>query len=362
VALGNFDGVHLGHQALLARLRERAAEAGGEAIAYTFEPHPVAFFFPDRPPFLLTTLEQTLELIASRGIRTVVVATFDADFASQTPDVFARDVLTRGLGVRAVVVGYNFTFGKDRAGTPQVLEALGRRYGFRVEILPPITVRGEPVSSSRIRKAVAAGLVEDAAAFLGRPYAIRGAVVPGHRRGGAQLGFPTANVQVENILVPGGGVYAAWVRILTAAGGQVGEAGLTGAPGTRPIAEGDRRVPARRGGCGWVKPQAPREGTPAPHGRSGRLEVSGAGGSDVTAAPHAKDREAAAVNVGTAPTFGDGPKTVEAHLLDFAGDLYGARLEVAFVARLRDERRFSDLAALKGQIAADVAAVRARLA
>jgi riboflavin kinase/FMN adenylyltransferase len=392
VALGNFDGVHLGHQALLARLRARAAEVGGEAIAYTFEPHPVAFFFPDRPPFLLTTLEQTLELIASRGIRTVVVATFDADFASQTPDVFARDVLTRGLGVRAVVVGYNFTFGKDRAGTPQVLEALGRRYGFRVEILPPITVRGEPVSSSRIRKAVAAGLVEDAAAFLGRPYAIRGAVVPGHRRGGAQLGFPTANVQVENILVPGGGVYAAWVRILTAAGGQVGEAGLTGAPGARPIGEGDRRVPARRGGCGWVKPQAPRGGPGSPplaqaaeHARPpsqtspapAAPEPSESGGGStsfrpllttkeppplVTAAPHAKDREAAAVNVGTAPTFGDGPKTVEAHLLDFAGDLYGARLEVAFVARLRDERCFSDLAALKGQIAADVAAVRTRLA
>ncbi len=296
VALGNFDGVHLGHQALFDRLHVLAAEVGGEALAYTFEPHPVAFFFPDRPPFLLTTLEQKLELVESCGVRTIIVATFDAGFASQTPEVFARDVLVGGLGARVVVVGYDFTFGKGRAGTPQVLGALGQTYGFRVEVLPPITVGGEPVSSSRIRRAVAAGLVEDAAVLLGRPYTIRGTVVPGHRRGGSQLGFPTANVQIENPLVPGGGVYAAWVQILTAAD------------------------------------------------------------------PHARDREAAAVNVGTAPTFGGGPKTVEAHLLDFHGDLYGARIEVAFVARLRDERRFGDLAALEGQIAADVAAVRARLA
>lgn len=340
VALGNFDGVHLGHRALFARLRAIAAEAGGEAVAYTFEPHPIAFFFPDRPPSLLTTLDQKLELIASCGIRTVVVATFDADYASQTPEVFARDVLAGGLGARAVAVGYDFTFGKGRAGTPPVLEALGRTYGFRVEILQPVAVGGEPVSSSRVRKAVAAGRVEEAAALLDRPYAIRGAVVPGRRRGGAQLGFPTANLRVESPLVPGGGVYAAWVRALAgpagrAGAGAAGRVGEPGEPGSPPLRAGEGT--ATRGQAGGAPADAAVQTISAPRFR-------------------------AAVNVGTAPTFGGGPTSVEAHLLDFDGDLYGTRLEVAFVARLRDERRFGDVAALRGQIAADVAAVRARLA
>lgn len=353
VALGNFDGIHLGHQALLVRLKARAAQEGGEAIVYTFDPHPITFFFPDRSPFLLTTLEQKLELIASFGIRTVVVATFDADYASQTPEVFARDVLAGGLGARAVIVGYDFTFGKGRAGTPAVLEQLGRTCGFDVEILPPVTVGGEPVSSSRIRRAVVAGAVEEAAALLGRPYAIRGRVVPGRRRGAAQLGFPTANLEPENPLIPAVGVYAAWARILPAAAGAAGrvcEPRLartgTGNAADEPTSPAAANPAVRGGACG--SPQGPRADGP----QAG--DSPGAGSST--------RRFAAAVNVGTSPTFGGGPTIVEAHLLDFSGDLYGARLELAFVARLRDERRFADLATLKAQIAADVAAVRARLA
>ena len=296
VALGNFDGVHVGHRALIGRMAAQAARDGGDAVVYTFEPHPVRFFFPERPPFLLTTLEQKLELLEAAGVRTVIVATFDADYASQTPDTFARDVLAGGLAARAVVIGYDFTFGRGRAGNPEVLVTLGRTYGFGVEVLPPVTVGGEPVSSSRIRKAVAAGAVEEASHLLGRPFAIRGRVVEGRRRGAAQLGFPTANIESENEVRPAGGVYAAWVRILGAA---------------------DR----------------------------------------------AERQNPAAVNIGTAPTFGGGrATTVEAHLLDFTGSLYGERLEVAFVGRLREERTFPDPGALKAQIAADVAAVRARLA
>ncbi|HEX7128037.1 MAG TPA: bifunctional riboflavin kinase/FAD synthetase [Thermodesulfobacteriota bacterium] len=296
VALGNFDGVHLGHQALFDRLKALGGRLGGDTVVYTFDPHPVAFFFPDRPPFLLTTLEQRLELIERFGIPTAVVATFDASYAAQSPEAFVEEVLVGALSARAVVVGYDFTFGKGRAGTPEVLVSLGRRHGFEVDVIAPVSVGGEPVSSSRIRRLVAAGRVEEAAALLGRPYAIRGAVVPGHRRGGAALGFPTANVAAENPVLPPNGVYAALVRGL-----------------------GPDALPAGA----W----------------------------------------AAAVNVGVAPTFGGaGARTVEAHLLDFDGDLYGRRLEVAFVARLRDERRFPDLDALRAQIAADVAAVRAALA
>ncbi len=295
VALGNFDGVHVGHQVLFERLRAHAAREGGDAVVYTFEPHPVAFFFPDRRPFLLTTLEQRLEVIEGCGVQTVVVARFDASYAAQTPDAFVREILVDGLEARTVVVGYDFTFGKGRAGTPEVLVGLGRQHGFEVDVIAPVTVGGAPVSSSRIRKVLASGGVEEAAALLGRPYAIRGTVVRGRQRGGAALGFPTANVASENPILPPDGVYAAWVR-------GVG-------PGARPAA-------------------------PTP----------------------------AAVNIGIAPTFATGgPRMVEAHLLDFAGDLYGARLEVAFAARLRDERRFPDLAALEAQIAADIVAVRARL-
>lgn len=255
----------------------------------------MAFFFPDRPAFQLTTLEQRLELIEACGIPTVVVATFDASYASQTPDAFVREILVESLEARTVVVGYDFTFGKGRAGTPEVLVSLGREHGFEVDVIAPVRVGGEPVSSSRIRKALAAGAVEEAARLLGRPYAVRGTVVEGRRRGGAALGFPTANLASENPVLPPNGVYAALVRGL-------GPAALPG--GSRP----------------------------------------------------------AAVNIGVAPTFeGGGAQSLEAHLLDFAGDLYGRRLEVAFVARLRDERRFPSLDALKAQIAADMAAVRARL-
>ncbi len=295
MALGNFDGVHLGHQALFDRLTALAVREGGDAVVYTFDPHPVAFFFPDRAPFLLTTIEQRLELIESWGIPTAVVAAFDASYAAQTPEAFVEEVLVGALSARAVVVGYDFTFGKGRAGTPEVLVGLGRRHGFEVDVIAPVTIGGEPVSSSRIRKFLAAGRVEDAAALLGRPYAVRGPVVPGRRRGGAALGFPTANVASENPVLPPNGVYAAWVR--------------------------------------------------------------GVGPDALPAGP-----TAAAVNIGTSPTFGTGgARTIEAHLLDFSGDLYGRRLEIAFVARLRDERRFPSLDALKTQIAADVATVRERL-
>ncbi len=362
VALGNFDGVHLGHQALIARLQARAAHEGGEAIVYTFDPHPLAFFFPDRPPFLLTTLEQKLELIASLGIRTVIVATFDADYASQTPEVFARDVLAGSLGARAVIVGYDFAFGKGRAGSAAVLEQLGRACGFDVEVLPPVTVGGEPVSSSRIRRAVTAGAVEEAAAMLGRPYAIRGRVVPGRRRGAARLGFPTANLEPENPLIPAGGVYAAWARVLAPAGAAGGSAAEP------PLAQSGASSVARRSaaaaGADCTAAAAPDP--PQAGGRDAAVERPGEGARDAPAAPPAGGartggRFAAAVNIGTSPTFGGGAMTVEAHLLDFSGDLYGARLELAFVARLRDERRFVDVAALAAQIAADVAAVRARL-
>ena len=295
MALGNFDGVHLGHQALFDRLKALGSRLGGDTVVYTFDPHPVAFFFPERPPFLLTTLEQRLELIERFGIPTAVVATFDASYAAQSPEAFVEEVLVGALSARAVVVGYDFTFGKGRAGTPEVLVSLGRRHGFEVDVIAPVSVDGEPVSSSRIRRLVAAGRAEEAAALLGRPYAIRGTVVPGHRRGGAALGFPTANLATENPVLPANGVYAALVHA-------VGPDALPG--GARP----------------------------------------------------------AAVNVGVAPTFaGPGARTVEAHLLDFDGDLYGRRLEVAFVARLRDEQRFPDLDALRARIAADVAAVRAML-
>jgi riboflavin kinase/FMN adenylyltransferase len=257
-----------------------------------------------------------------------VLATFDAAYAAQTPEAFARDILAGGLSACAVVVGYDFTFGQGRSGTPDTLRALAPRLGFAVDVVPPVTDGGEPVSSSRIRRALQAGNVQTAARLLGQPFALRGTVVRGHRRGGAALGFPTANLAPESAVLPATGVYAGWVRVVGAAG----EAERAGEPGSPPAERGASSLSAKGG-----------EG----------------GESDVRRAARPFP---AAINVGTAPTFGPGePRTVEAHLLDFDGDLYGRRVDVAFADRIRDERRFEGIEPLKAQIAADVAAVRERL-
>jgi len=289
LTLGNFDGVHLGHQAIVRRAVARAREIGGRAVALTFEPHPLAVLAPERAPALLQTLHDRLVLMRELGIDVAVLQRFTRAFAAQEPDAFVEDFLLRHLDLRHVVVGYNVNFGRNRAGTDETLRLLGARHGFGVDVVGPVDAGGEHVSSSRLRALIAAGDIAGARRLLGRPHALRGRVVAGDRRG-RTLGFPTANLHLPpRLLLPPDGVYAV--------------------------------------------------------------------GVDVPAGRHA-----GVLNVGIRPTFGGRRRTIEVHLLDFAGDLYRQWLVVHLVARLRGEATFAGPDALKAAIAADIAHARRVLA
>jgi riboflavin kinase/FMN adenylyltransferase len=213
LAIGNFDGVHLGHAALLAEARARAARRGAPSAVLTFTPHPARLFAPDRAPPLIMSLERRLELIAQAGIDVAIVEPFTRAFAAVEAPAFVRDVLAGALGARDVVVGYDFSFGRNRAGNVALLGELGAAAGIDVAVIPPIAVDGVPCSSTRIRQLVSAGDVAGAARLLGRPFEIEGAVARGAGRGRG-LGFPTANIVPEGELRPKLGIYAARAVIL----------------------------------------------------------------------------------------------------------------------------------------------------
>jgi riboflavin kinase / FMN adenylyltransferase len=271
IAVGEFDGVHLGHREVIR----------GNDTVLTFEPHPLQIIRPEAAPKLLTSLDTKADLIAELGVEELVVIPFDQTFALQRPEEFIDNVLVDGLHATRVSVGENFRFGHHAAGDPALLAADGR---FETRVVPMVEVDGEIVSSSHIRGLVLAGEVEPAARFLGAPFQLRGTVVRGDQRG-RELGFPTANIVPDAALVcPGYGVY-------------VGRA----------------------------------------------------------------DGDCAAVSVGVRPTFGAGRSLlVEAYLLDRDLDLYGKRLRIDFLARLRGERRFDSAQALIEQMREDVELTRAR--
>jgi riboflavin kinase/FMN adenylyltransferase len=280
LALGNFDGMHRGHLKIIERVRRGAEERGSTAVAMTFDPHPSKVVRPDKTPPLLMTHQQKLEALARGGMHGVAIVRFTPELAQWDPEAFVRTVLVEWLHVAEVWVGANFLFGHDRAGNFSLLRSLGARYGFRAEKIDPVRYKDFVVSSTRIRRLVTEGRVDEAAALLGHHYTLDGAVVEGSRRG-RDLGFPTANICSENDLIPPRGVYAT---------------------------------------C---------------------LVVDGAAYPSVT-------------NIGVRPTFEQSEETVvESHVLDFDRDLYGSRVRLAFVQRLRDEKRFDGLDALKVQIGAD---------
>ena len=294
LALGAFDGFHLGHQVLLARAREGWPRAG----VLTFDPHPVEVLAPDRAPARLSSAGQRLRLLERFGIGHLVLLPFTRDLANLAPDAFVDRILAGGLRPAAVVVGRSFRFGRDRAGTPERLAARAAAAGIEVvvvdEVPAPAACAGRPLSSTEIRRCLAAGDVATAACLLGRPHAVEGTVVRGAGRG-RTLGIPTANVADLANACPAPGIYAGALSVLS-------------------------------GGSG------PRGPMPA------------------------------AISLGRNPTFTAGapaPLTLEAHVLDADLDLYGARVEVAFVERLRDEARFEDVPSLLRQIEADIARTRA---
>jgi riboflavin kinase/FMN adenylyltransferase len=213
LTLGNFDGLHRGHQAIVERVRAAAAARGGQVVALTFHPHPLAVLAPERASPMIQSLHDRLAGLRNLGVDVVVAQRFTRAFASHTPEEFVERFLLRSLGLLHVVVGYNVTFGQGRSGTAETLASLGARHGFEVETVGPVTVDGVAVSSSAIRKALAAGEVERTAALLGRIHRLRGRVVAGERRG-RTLGFPTANLHVApRVLVPAHGVYAVRVHM-----------------------------------------------------------------------------------------------------------------------------------------------------
>jgi riboflavin kinase/FMN adenylyltransferase len=212
VAIGNFDGVHRGHQAVIAAAQRRASVIGRPAAVLTFEPHPRAFFNPGEPLFRLTDEAAKLRLLASTGLDGAIVLTFDATLASLTAEEFVSRILVQRLAVSGAVIGFNFHFGMSRAGSPDFLAAEGRKHGFAVDVVSQFEDRGRPVSSGPVRDALAAGRVAEAAEFLGFPWFVSGKVIDGDKRG-RELGFPTANISLDASCGLRHGIYAVRVGI-----------------------------------------------------------------------------------------------------------------------------------------------------
>jgi riboflavin kinase/FMN adenylyltransferase len=288
VTVGNFDGVHLGHRSILARVVQRARELDCQPVALTFDPHPAKVLKPEANLRLLTTPAQKVVLLEGAGVN-VVVQPFTREFAAIQAREFVRDYFVERLKVREVVIGHDYRFGYKRQGTIELLQQMGQSLGFTVQVVWAVEVEDAVVSSSLIRAMLQLGKVREANRLLGRAYGVTGRVVTGKGRGGKILGVPTANLASENDLLPSCGIYAVWV-----------------------IRDG-KRLPG-------------------------------------------------VANIGTCPTFENQDLTLEAHLLDFTGDLYGEVLQVEFVARLRDEQRFPSIDELAAQIRADMAEARGMLA
>jgi riboflavin kinase/FMN adenylyltransferase len=213
LTIGNFDGVHHGHQGIFQTLAKRAKERSGTSVVFTFEPHPLRIIAPERAPKLLTPFKEKVSLIKSHGIDILICANFTKEFALIKAEDFVKDILVGSIGVKEVFIGSNYLFGKGRKGSPELLRRLGKKYGFRVTVLNEIKLNNVTLSSSRIRLMIAKGKVEDASELLGRHYSVEGVVIEGAKRGKALLNVPTANIATSNELLPKDGVYAVAVDI-----------------------------------------------------------------------------------------------------------------------------------------------------
>jgi len=231
VTMGNFDGIHRGHQEIFRILLREAEENRGTALVITFFPHPLKVLQPERAPRLITCLEDRIELIKCCGVGHILCLPFTEDFAGWDPERFIRDILIQKLGTRKVLVGEDFRFGKNREGNIDLLQQKGKPYGYTVQKIDPVQLDGMEVSSTRIRQCIQDGLIRESATMLGRPYSISGKVVPGERRG-KTLGFPTANLATDAELLPPNGVYA--VRVILGGNRRPGVASL----GVKPTFSG----------------------------------------------------------------------------------------------------------------------------
>jgi riboflavin kinase/FMN adenylyltransferase len=292
VAMGNFDGVHLGHRAVIAAALEMGRAHGRPALALTFEPHPRRFFSPTTPQFRLSDETAKLRLLAGTGLAGAVIMTFDKARAGTTAHDFIQHDLIGRLGVSGIAVGYDFHFGKGRVGSPSLLVAEAPRLGIEVDVQPHIDIEERPVSSSAIRTALAEGQIDEATLMLGGPWFVTGEVIHGEKRG-RELGYPTANIRLDNNCMLKHGIYA--VRV----------------------------------GRGKGKDQARIEGV---------------------------------ASFGRRPTFDNGAPLLEIFLFDFNDNLYGERLDVAFISFIREELKFDSANALVRRMDDDSRKARALLA
>jgi riboflavin kinase/FMN adenylyltransferase len=285
VAVGNFDGVHLGHRAILKTAIDRARAASGTSFALTFSPLPAKVLTPERAPCLLLTPDDKLELLRRSGLDGVLVAKFTRELSLLSPRDFVREFLLDKIGARAVVVGHSVSFGHKRAGNASVMVELGRELGFEAIVVGPVTVNhSDDVSSTRVREVILKGDLKTAANLLGRYHFLSGIVIRGRERG-RQIGFPTANLACETECVPPDGVYASRVLI---------------ADGAYP----------------------------------------------------------AITNIGMRPTFAESQRSIESHIFDFDRDLYGQKIRLELIERVRSEQKFPSAEALSRQIALDIQRVK----
>ena len=284
ITIGNFDGVHIGHQALFHEVIEKAVAIDGTSIAMTFEPHPLRVLQKNSLPPLITVYEQKNELIERTGIDVLICIPFTREFASLSAAAFIKDLLVAKIGMRAIVVGKDYTFGRNREGNLSVLKSYASELGYEVIVAEWIKAEREVadrISSTKIRELIMAGEVEPARKMLGRHYQIRGLVVKGRDRGGKLLGIPTANINLQDELCPKTGIYAVTVEY------------------NQQLYKG-------------------------------------------------------VANIGYSPTFDDHQFTVEVHLLNFSENIYGQKIRVNFIQRIRNEKKFVGIADLKEQIHQDI--------
>ena len=284
ITVGNFDGVHIGHQGLLKEVKKRADKMSGTSIVLTFEPHPLKVLKEKKIP-LITPFERKIELIEKLGIDVVICLPFTREFSKVSAREFVEEILLKKIGMREIVVGYDYTFGHKREGNIDLLKKLGDELGFKVCILGPILVDNMIVSSTRIRNLIMEGELEKVKTLLNRYYQVSGEVIAGHDRGGRLLGFPTANLKLVNEVFPKNGVYVVEVIYNNKVYGGV-------------------------------------------------------------------------TNIGFKPTFGNDVLSVETHILDFDQNIYGKKIKLNFIKRLRNEKRFSSIEALAAQIKRDIEEAR----
>lgn len=286
ITIGNFDGVHLGHQKLFDFVKKKAKQINGKSVVVTFNPHPIKVLFKDHPLKLITTVEDKIKLIEKCGIDITICIPFTMEFAQIEAEDFVKNILLDKFNAKWIIVGYDYRFGKGRRGDREMLKRLSEYYGFKVTVVKAYKKRGNILSSTAVRNALIEGNIKEANLFLGRAYHIDGEVIKGAGRGSSILGYPTANIMPRQEIIPKEGVYAVKVTI---------KDGLT----YKGVA-----------------------------------------------------------NIGKNPTFGNINLSYEVHILDFKEDLLGKNIRIHFIARLRDERKFSSPEELKNRIAQDIERAR----